>query len=64
MLRVVVQTYDLKTGALEDERVMDYEDTGARRWLGKHCYWAFTNGRGVQTCNLTDHETPEQVAAP
>lgn len=35
-----------------DDRVIDHNKTADRQWLGKHCFWAFRNGHGVQTSPL------------
>ena len=33
----------------ESEKIIDHDDRSDRIWLGKHCFWAFRNGRHVQT---------------
>jgi hypothetical protein len=47
-----VLTRNMQTGEIT-ERVIDHNNHHDRVWLGKHCFWAFRNGRGVQTepCN-------------
>ena len=44
---ITVVTY--LNGEPEAERTIDYNDQIHRKWLGAHCYWAFCNGRSVET---------------
>jgi len=48
-LPLVVRTYLLGTDEIESERVIDHNQHHDRVWLGKHCFWAFRNGRGIET---------------
>lgn len=48
-LPLIVETRDLKTGELESSKTIDHADRDDRVWLGRHCFWAFRNGRSVTT---------------
>lgn len=45
MIRVVTYLGDTQ----EAERDINYNDPLHRKWLGSHCFWAFMNGRTVET---------------
>lgn len=36
-------------GDMESRREIDHNDRESRVWLGRHCYWAFRNGREIRT---------------
>lgn len=55
-LPLKVITMDMKTGKITNERVIDHNDHSDRVWLGKHCFWAFRNGHGVQTSPMEEEE--------
>jgi hypothetical protein len=55
-MRIVVETYVMATGKLESSRTINNLVRDNRIWLGKHCVWAFANGRGVQTYNEQDRK--------
>lgn len=48
-LHLVVVTKNRATGTIESRKVIDHENRDDRVWLGRHCYWAFRNGRSVET---------------
>jgi hypothetical protein len=48
-LRLVVETANVITGQIEGRKVIDHNNREDRVWLGKHCFWAFRNGRSVKT---------------
>lgn len=48
-LPLVVETFDLSTGETTGRTRIDHNNRDDRQWLGKHCFWAFRNGRGVRT---------------
>lgn len=45
---LMVITTDL-TNKTKTNRLIDHDDADARKWLGKHCYWAFRNKHSVLT---------------
>lgn len=47
MTHVLVETYC--KGRREASVVVDHDDAEHRRWMGRHCFWAFRNGREVRT---------------
>lgn len=50
MLRIQVITRDPKTDTrVVPDRTIDHDDSGQRRWLGRHCFWAFRSGYSVET---------------
>ena len=44
-----VRTFLINSEDIESERIIDHNQHQDRVWLGKHCFWAFRNGRGVET---------------
>lgn len=52
-LPLMVETWNVETDEKEAERVIDHSRHSHRSWLGKHCFWAFRNGRGIVTRPLT-----------
>ena len=52
MIPVKVITFDPETGDELSERTIDFARHSDRVWLGKHCFWAMHNGRGVETFPL------------
>ncbi len=48
-LLISVLTKNLATDEIESEKTIDHNNREDRQWLGKHCFWAFRNGRGIQT---------------
>lgn len=48
-LKLRVETWNCATDECESVKTIDHNDANDRAWLGKHCYWAFRNGRGVVT---------------
>lgn len=48
-LPLLVKTFVIGADEIENERTIDHNVHQDRVWLGKHCYWAFRNGRGVET---------------
>jgi hypothetical protein len=48
-----VITFKVGSVDIENERVIDHNSHSDRVWLGKHCYWAFRNGFGVETEPVT-----------
>lgn len=53
-LRLVVITKIAATGEIEGRKVIDHADHFDRKWLGKHCFWAFRNGRSILTVAESD----------
>ena len=53
-LELLVITRDTKTGAVESRKTINHNDRDDRVWLGKHCFWAFRNGRSVETIAKSD----------
>lgn len=53
-LSLVVITKIAATGEIEGRKVIDHNNFDDRKWLGKHCFWAFRNGRSVLTINAID----------
>lgn len=53
-LPLVVITRNMKTGAIESHKKIDHNNRDDRVWLGKHCFWAFRNGRSVETFAMAD----------
>ena len=49
MLAVHVTTRPVNSKGPAVHRVIDHDNTGDRRWLGKHAYWAMRNGHSVTT---------------
>ncbi len=43
---LTVRMSDMK---VVEDRTINHNSPRDRDWLGKHCYWAFRNGHGVQT---------------
>lgn len=56
-MKLLITTYDATTDEIESERTIDHSDKRDRIWLGKHCYWAFRNGRGVDTKPVEHNNT-------
>lgn len=52
-----VHTYN-QDGKVEDTRVIDMQDNGARKWLLNHHWWALTNGFmvGLNLATKADHD--------
>lgn len=48
-LYIVVETFDAASGVMFGRTKIDHNNRADRQWLGKHCFWAFRNGRGVRT---------------
>lgn len=48
-LYIRVSTIILETGQVESVRWMNHYSKEDRVWLGRHCYWAFRNGRSILT---------------
>jgi len=48
-LKLRVITRDMETGVIEGDKVIDHDSRDDRVWLGKHCFWAFRNGRSITT---------------
>jgi hypothetical protein len=46
-VNVLVDTY--RAGRLETSCVVDHDNPKHRQWMGRHCFWAFRNGREVRT---------------
>ncbi len=46
-LRVI--STEISTGTVEVDKVIDHDNREDRVWLGKHCFWAFRNGRMIST---------------
>ena len=46
-LRVISR--NMETGETELDKVIDHDKRDDRVWLGKHCFWAFRNGRSITT---------------
>lgn len=46
-LILVVETYF--NSSCESFRHVDHNSREDRVWLGKHCFWAFRNGRAIVT---------------
>ena len=44
-----VITFKAGSDEIENERIIDHNNHSDRVWLGKHCYWAFRNGFGIET---------------
>lgn len=57
ILPVEVITRDMSNGELIGKSVViDHNDPEHRKWLGKHCFWAFRNNKGIST-----HPTHKKV---
>lgn len=48
-LKLRVVSTNLETKEVELDKIIDHDNRNDRVWLGKHCYWAFRNGRSVST---------------
>ena len=48
-LKLRVISRNIETGDIEVDKVIDHDDRDDRVWLGKHCFWAFRNGRSIET---------------
>ena len=48
-LKLRVISKNMENGEIELTKVIDHNDREDRVWLGKHCFWAFRNGRSVTT---------------
>jgi len=48
-LNLRVETWNVETDECESVKHIDHNNAEDRQWLGKHCFWAFRNGRGVVT---------------
>ena len=48
-LHLQVISTNIATGAVELSKVIDHNSHDDRIWLGRHCYWAFRNGRSITT---------------
>lgn len=48
-----VTTFKAGTDEILSERIIDHNVHNDRVWLGKHCFWAFRNGIGVETEPVT-----------
>ncbi len=46
-MNVSVETYKPEDDEPESVKRIDYNESKARRWLAKHCWWAFNNDREV-----------------
>jgi len=46
-LRVISR--NMETGETELDKIIDHDNRDDRVWLGKHCFWAFRNGRSITT---------------
>lgn len=53
-LEVTVLVHDVATGETIREHKMNYNDPSRRKWLAKLCYWAWQNGKAVETLNAKD----------
>lgn len=56
-VRIEVLTMRMSDMKQTGYRVIDHNNEEDRQWLGKHCYWAFRNGHGVQTAPLPEKES-------
>ncbi|MBO0125180.1 hypothetical protein [Agrobacterium sp. OT33] len=54
-LKLRVISKHMETGEIELSKVIDHNDRDDRVWLGKHCFWAFRNGRSVTTEPFLSH---------
>ena len=52
MLRVI--STNMASGSVEVDRVIDHDNREDRVWLGRHCFWAFRNGRSITTQAVSD----------
>ena len=52
MLRVI--STNMASGSVEVDRVIDHDNREDRIWLGRHCFWAFRNGRSITTQAVSD----------
>lgn len=57
-LYLAVTTHNAETGEIEQRKVVDHNDHNTRVWLGKHCFWAFRNNKGVTTTPLKSRDEP------
>lgn len=48
-LKLRVVSKNMQTGVIELDKTIDHNNRDDRVWLGKHCFWAFRNGRSVTT---------------
>lgn len=48
-LKLRVISRNMETDEIEVDKVIDHDDREDRVWLGRHCYWAFRNGRSITT---------------
>lgn len=46
-LKIVVETWN--SDVRESSKTIDHNDFHDRKWLGKHCFWAFRHGREIRT---------------
>lgn len=54
VLPLFVITKNVATGEIEGRKLIDHNSYADRKWLGKHCYWAFRNGRSILTVAEAD----------
>lgn len=45
---IEVNTFDPATDVVEQSKRIDHNNSRDRRWLGRHCFWALRNGKGVE----------------
>lgn len=48
-LKLRVVSKNMQTSVIELDKTIDHNNRDDRVWLGKHCFWAFRNGRSVTT---------------
>lgn len=50
MLKIEVMTRNMNApDEAPTRKIIDHDNREDRVWLGKHCFWAFRNGRSVTT---------------
>ncbi len=52
-LHLQVVSTNMASGEVELTKVIDHNDRDDRVWLGRHCYWAFRNGRAITTAPVS-----------
>lgn len=55
-LPVAVVTRKMDSDEPSNTKIVDHNNPMHRRWMGRHCFWAFRNGHSI-----TSYQTDEPV---